>query len=177
LVPENAIIAVNHQSYLDIPWVLGAMSYQLRKNIYITGKKELSFLRYIFCGSPILFVDRRGNVAPALKAAADVLRNGNSLIIFPEGTRTNDGAVGKFRSGAAYLAHHLGKTIIPVTVTGAFEIMPRNTIVPSFFAGIKGSIIVGNTINPRDFASIDALNEYLRNIIATQRSEENTAAK
>ena len=177
LVPENAIIAVNHQSYLDIPWVLGAMSYKLRKDIYITGKKELSFLRYPFWGSPILFVDRQGNVAPALKAAADVLRSGNSLIIFPEGTRTHDGAVGKFRSGAAYLAFHLGKAIIPVTVTGAFEIMPRNTIVPRFFAGIKGSIIVGDTVNPGDFGSIDALNEHLHNVIVNQKNEENTATK
>jgi len=168
LIPENVIIAVNHQSYLDIPWVLGAMPYKLRKRLYITGKKELSFLRYPFWGSPILFVDRRGNVAPALKAAADVLRNGDSLIIFPEGTRTSDGFMGKFRSGAAYLAHHLGKKIIPVTVRGAFTIMPRHTIIPRFFSGAKGSIIVGKPVDPGSFATINELNDYLRGIIEKQ---------
>lgn len=169
LIPENAIIAANHQSYLDLPWLIGSLPYKLRRRLFITGKKELSLLRYPFAGSPILFVDRKGNIAPSLKAAADVLRSGDSLVIFPEGTRTHDGTIGKFKSGAAYLAYHLNKKIIPVTIRGSFEIMPRNTIIPRFFSGAKGEVIVGDAIEPHEFASIDALTDHLRTVIMKQQ--------
>jgi long-chain acyl-CoA synthetase len=169
LVPENAIIVANHQSYLDLPWIISAMPYSLRKHVFSIGKKELSFLRYLFIGSPVLFVDRSGNVTPALKAAADILRSGNSLVIFPEGTRSNDGKLGKFKSGAAYLAYHLGKKIIPVTIKGTCEIMPRNTIIPRFSSKAQGEIIVGKAIDPQSLTSIDELNEHLRSIILKQQ--------
>ena len=172
LVPDNAIIAANHQSYLDLPWMMGALSYAERKRLFITGKKELAYMHYLFLGSPIFFVDRAGNVVPALKAAADVLRQGDSLIIFPEGTRTHDGTIGHFKSGAAYLAFHLKKKIIPVTIAGAFEIMPRGTVIPRFFSRTQARIIVGNAIDPADFASVDALNEHLRVTIAGQQDPD-----
>lgn len=169
LVPQNCIIAANHQSYLDLPWIMGALPYSRRKRLFITGKKELSFLRYPFAGSPILFVDRKGNVTPSLKAAADVLRSGDSLVIFPEGTRTKDGSVGQFKSGAAYLACHLNKKIIPVTVRGGFEIMPKGTIIPRFFSGAKGKVIVGEAIDPQKFASVDELSDHLQAVISRQK--------
>ena len=168
LVPENSIIAANHQSFLDLPWLFGSLPYTQRKRLFITGKKELSFLKYVFAGSPILFVDRQGNVVPSLKAASDILRSGDSLIIFPEGTRTADGTVRAFKSGAAYLAHNLDKKIIPVTIRGAFDVMPRHTIIPRFFSGVRGEIVVGEAIEPRDFPSVDALNDHLHAVISRE---------
>lgn len=170
LIPENTIIAANHQSYLDLPWLLGSLPYRVRKRIFIIGKKELSFLGYPFIGSPILFVDRQGNVLPSLKAAADVLRSGDSLVIFPEGTRTRNGSVGSFKSGAAYLAFHLHKKIIPVTLQGAFEIMPPDTIIPRFSGGKKGKVIVGQAIDPEDFTSVDELTDHLHTVISQQQA-------
>ena len=114
----------------------------------------------------MLFVDRTGNVVPSLKAAADVLRSGQSLIIFPEGTRTRDGALGKFKSGAAYLAMNLNKIIIPVTIRGNFEIMPWGKFLPRFFGGHKLELIVGSKIDPKDFPSVEALTDHLREVIS-----------
>ena len=165
LLPGNRIIVANHQSNLDVLWLLGALPYRLRKRLFITGKKELSFLRYPFLGSPVVFVDRTGNVLPSLKAAADILRSGAALIIFPEGTRTRDGSLGKFKSGAAYLAHHLGREIIPVTIRGTFQILPRGRIIPHLVGKGKGSLIVGEPVDPRRFASIEALNDHVRGVI------------
>ncbi len=165
LVPDNAIVVANHQSALDPLWILSALPYRLRKRLFLIGKKELSFLRCLFIGSPLLFVDRRGNVAPALKAAADVLRSGASLVIFPEGTRTRDGALGPFKSGAAYLAKHLGRKIIPVTIDGSFAILPRGRTIPRFFGGGRGTLRVGEPIDPGRFDSVEALNDHLRNVI------------
>jgi 1-acyl-sn-glycerol-3-phosphate acyltransferase len=168
LIPGNRIIAANHQSNLDVLWLLGALPYRLRKTLFITGKKELSLLKYLFIGSPIVFVDRTGNVLPSLKAAADILRSGAALIIFPEGTRTRDGSLGKFKSGAAYLAHHLGREIIPVTIRGAFGILPKGKILPRLFVKEEGRLIVGEPIDPRRFASIESLNDHVRDVIAGQ---------
>ncbi len=168
LVPKNSIIVANHQSFLDLPWLVGSLPYSRRKRLFITGKMELSFLKYVFAGSPILFVDRQGNVVPSLKAASDILRSGDSLIIFPEGTRTADGTVGDFKSGAAYLAYNLGKKIIPVTIRGAFDVMPRNTLVPRFFSGVRGEMIVGETIDPQKFPSVEALNNHLHTVISQE---------
>ncbi len=166
LRPENAVIVANHQSILDPPLVLNQVPRALRKDIFFIAKKELSFLRIPFTGAPVLFVDRTGNIVPALKAAADVLRSGRSLLIFPEGTRTRDGSVGKFRSGAAYLAMHLNKRIIPVTIKGAFEIMPSGKHLPRFSGGQKLELNVGIPIDPKDFPSIEALNDHLRGVIS-----------
>jgi long-chain acyl-CoA synthetase len=168
LIPMNRIIVANHQSNLDVLWLLGALPYRLRKRLFITGKKELSLLKYPFLGSPVVFVDRTGNVLPSLKAAADILRSGGALIIFPEGTRTRDGSLGKFKSGAAYLAHHLGREIIPVTIRGTFQILPRGKIFPRLFTKEKGSLIVGEPIDPRGYSSIESLNDHIRDVIEKQ---------
>lgn len=176
LIPDNTIVVANHQSFLDLPWLIGSLPYSLRKQLFITGKKELAYMRYLYMGAPVLFVDRTGNVIPALKAAADVLRSGDSLVIFPEGTRTKDGTVGQFKPGAAYLAYHLNKKIIPVTITGAFEIMPRHRLIPHFFSGTQGRIIVSNAIDPGEFKSVDALNEHLHDIISRQAQADSTEA-
>jgi long-chain acyl-CoA synthetase len=166
LRPENSIIIANHQSILDPPLILNQVPYALRKDIFLIAKKELSWFRFPFAGAPILYVDRTGNIVPSLKAAADVLRSGHSLLIFPEGTRTRDGAVGKFRSGAAYLARHLNKKIIPVTIQGAFKIMPSGKHLPHFFGGHKLKMNIGSPIDPKSFPSVEALTDHLHKFIS-----------
>lgn len=165
MTPENTIIIANHQSVLDPPLLVNLIPRRLRKHVFLIGKKELSWLAIPFAGSPALFVDRTGNVVPSLKAAADVLRSGQSLIIFPEGTRSHTGELGKFKSGSAYLAMHLNKKIIPVAIRGAFEIMPTGKILPRFFGGHRLELHVGEAVNPKDFDSVEALTDHLRDVI------------
>jgi long-chain acyl-CoA synthetase len=166
LLLDNAIVVANHQSLLDTPVLMSLIPFAKRRQVFLIGKKEVSFLRYLFAGAPVLFVDRTGNVVPSLKAAADVLRGGQSLIIFPEGTRTRDGATGKFKSGAAYLALNLNKKIIPVTIRGAYDIMPRGRFLPRFVSGRKLELIIGSEINPRNFSSVETLTDHLREVIS-----------
>lgn len=168
LLTDNVIIVANHQSLLDTPTMMNLIPFAKRRRFYLIGKKEVAPLGWFFAGAPLLFVDRTGNVVPSLKAAADVLRSGQSLIIFPEGTRTRDGAVGRFKSGAAYLARHLDKKIIPVTIRGAFDIMPPGKGLPRFIGGHRLELLVGTPVDPKDFSSIEALTDHLRNIIAGQ---------
>lgn len=158
---KNSIIAINHQSLLDILVILSSLSYKSRKNLYITGKKELKFLKYIFPGISYIFVDRKNNAIPALKAGADVLRQGKSLLIFPEGTRTKDGKLNEFKTGAAFLAKELKKKIVPVTINGAYSIMPTKRVLPKLFSKESLSLTVGNHLDPEEFNSKENLNEAL----------------
>jgi hypothetical protein len=90
-------------------------------------------------------------VAPALKAAADVLRSGGSLLIFPEGTRSPDGTLGPLKSGAAYLAWHLGRPDNPVAITGARAVQPRGRWLPAFFGGAKVDHALGEPLERAPF--------------------------
>jgi len=126
----NSIIIANHQSLLDSALFLAFLPGAVRKRIWAVGKRELSWMRFLFPGLNILYVDRGGDVLPSLKASADVLRSGESLLIFPEGTRSRDGRLGSFKSGAAYLAKNLGKPVAPVCISGTFQAMPRGRIIP-----------------------------------------------
>ncbi|MDR1113952.1 MAG: 1-acyl-sn-glycerol-3-phosphate acyltransferase, partial [Candidatus Margulisbacteria bacterium] len=164
---ENCIFAPNHQSYLDIIWLWVTMPKATRRKIYLLAKKELSFLAWLLGGRlPLIYVDRQQSQALAsLKAGADVLRQGCSLIVFPEGTRSFDGQLDEFKIGAALLAHKLGKKIVPVKIKGAYEIYPRHRRLPDWKAKIKGEVILNQPLDPRDFASVEELNNKLRDVI------------
>jgi 1-acyl-sn-glycerol-3-phosphate acyltransferase len=162
LCEDNIILASNHQSLADIVWIYAFIPRRCRRNVFMTGKGSLKFLKFIFWGAPIIFIERDGNVVPALKASADVLRSGRSLTIFPEGTRTETGELGHFKSGAAYLAKNLGKKIVPISIRGGCDVLPRNKTIPRFFSGVKASLVIGNPIDPEKYSTVDELTQALR---------------
>ena len=161
---HNTILVSNHQSYLDMIWIASAIPGKYRKDIYVTGKRRLSFLRFIFPILPIIYVDETNGIE-VLKAGADILRQGKTLVVFPEGTRTEDGSLNEFMSGAAFLAKNLGKKVLPVSVSGSFEIWPRQNTLPEFFTRKNGCLTIGETIEPAKYDSVDALNEAMFNAV------------
>ena len=74
-----------------------------------------------------IFVDKSGPKAikKTYEQARAVLKNGVSLAVFPEGARTFDGRMTKFRRGAFQLADELGLPVVPVTIDGCFDVLPR----------------------------------------------------
>jgi long-chain acyl-CoA synthetase len=74
----------------------------------------------------ILPVDPDANLLPAMQGAAFGLARGKVLMLFPEGERSIDGTVKKFKKGAAILSRHLDVPIVPVAINGVFQIWPRN---------------------------------------------------
>ncbi|GBR77523.1 long-chain-fatty-acid--CoA ligase [Candidatus Termititenax dinenymphae] len=163
---DNCIYAANHQSYLDIMWLLATLPKSLREKTYMLGKKELAFLPWLFGRLPIIFVERQGQALSSLKAGADILRQGGSLIVFPEGTRTLDGNLGEFKIGAALLAHKLGKKIVPITVKGAYEIYPRQRRLPNWKSKQKGELVLHPAIDPQKFKTAEELNQKIKDVIA-----------
>jgi 1-acyl-sn-glycerol-3-phosphate acyltransferase len=71
-------------------------------------------------------VDPDANLVPAMKAGAFGLTHGRILMLFPEGERSIDGTVKRFKKGATILSRHLEVPIVPVAIHGVFELWPRN---------------------------------------------------
>ena len=171
LEEDNAVFISNHQSFLDMVWISFCIPSKYRRNIYVTGKKKFAFLRFLFPIFPILSLDDTNSV-DVLKANADLLRQGKSLLIFPEGTRTPDGNIGVFKSGAAYLAWNLKKKVIPMGINGAYEIWPRHKKLPKLFANRYGNVRVGDSIDPAGYPSVDALNKAFEKSIRSLVEQE-----
>lgn len=163
---DNNIIVANHQSYLDILWIYSFMPYRWRKHLYVAVKHEMRWLRFFLPGIHFIFVDREGaKYIPILKAEADILRQGESLIIFPEGTRSPNGKIGEFRTGAAFLAHSLKKDLIPLTIDGSYDAYPRHKRLPRLFIKKKAKMIIHDKIQPENFNTNDELNKKMREVI------------
>ena len=123
------IITPNHQSFVDPFIVCGVLPYRVFKDVFYVGAVEYfesSFGRWVTRVANLLPVDPDSNLVPAMQAGAFGLTHGKILVLFPEGERSIDGTVKKFKKGAPILSQHLRVPIVPVAIKGVFELWPRN---------------------------------------------------
>lgn len=119
-----------HQSYMDIPAMLGYLPAQLR----IAAKKVLfriPFMGWHLTRAGHIPVDRSSteNAVASMQRAASYLRGGICAFIFPEGTRSRDGYLHKFKKGGFKLAVQANVPIIPITITGSRQVLPPDEII------------------------------------------------
>jgi len=111
------IIASNHRSFLD-PFVIGTMA---RRPMYYVAKQEM-FTRpwrsWVLSSLGAFPVERGTGDAAMIETATAILERGDILLMFPEGTRTRPGPLGKPKRGAARLALQTGAPVVPVAVIG-----------------------------------------------------------
>ena len=120
-----AVYAANHTSYMDTPVVFGSLPFQFR----ILAKRELWSMPFIGW-----YLNRSGQIAvdsdsaratlSSLSAGVKALKSGMSLFIFPEGSRTPDGEMKPFLAGAAYLAIRAQVPVVPIALSGAYDLLP-----------------------------------------------------
>lgn len=120
------VFVPNHQGAFDIFLIYG----YLNRNFKWMMKKSLSKMPFVgpACKSAgHIFVDRSGpkKILETIQQAEKTLVNGVSLVVFPEGSRTFTGHMGYFKRGPFQLADDLQLPVVPVTINGSFEIMPR----------------------------------------------------
>lgn len=133
-VDGPVIFVANHASHLDTPLILLSLPDEWRRRTAVAAAADYFFdTWWRAVGSVLLFntfpIDRRGGAMAA--TPAEVLADGWSLVIYPEGTRSTDGWVGKFRMGAAFLAKEHAVPIVPVAHRGTFAAMPRGAGWPA----------------------------------------------
>lgn len=130
---RSYVFVANHQGAYDIFAIYGWLGHNFRWMM----KKSLERLPMIGWAckrAGQIFVDNHSPqaIARTMKAAERQLASGMSLVVFPEGARTLTGEVGRFKRGAYTLATEFGLPVVPVTIDGAFEVMPRTTLIPTF---------------------------------------------
>jgi 1-acyl-sn-glycerol-3-phosphate acyltransferase len=132
----GVILASNHQSFLDsvfLAFVLPRHITFLAKSEYFTtpGLKG-ALKRAFFTASGQISVDRNNErrAAVAMRQAIDLLRQGELLGIYPEGTRSPDGRLYRGKTGVARVAVTAPAPVIPVAITGTFHILPASRRIP-----------------------------------------------
>lgn len=149
-INEPVIVVSNHASHIDIP----CLCYALPANLHFIGKKELKwvpFLGWYMWLAGHIFIDRsnRNKAVESMKQAAQKIKNGKTVILFPEGTRSRTGQMGKFKKGAFHLAFEAGVKIVPVYVEGTRKIWPAEK-----FSISPGEVVV-NIGKPTDVSTFD----------------------
>ena len=147
---QSYVFVSNHQSFLDVFAIYG----WLPANFKWLMKKELRRVPFVGFACKVaghIFVDRANPVAAlhSIKEIEAELQNGVSTVIFPEGTRTKTGEMGRFKRGAFQVALDLHLPIIPISLTGCYEAMPRGT----YYARTHSHIYmhIGKPIDLSDF--------------------------
>ena len=125
---RSYVFAANHQSIYDIPIVFTALPFQLR----IVAKESLGkipFLGWHLQRTGHLLVDRSRPGAGIVKKMARLVGEHHSLIVFPEGTRSVDGTVARFKGGPFVLALEAHVPIVPVSISGSRYVMKKGRLM------------------------------------------------
>jgi 1-acyl-sn-glycerol-3-phosphate acyltransferase len=160
---KTYVFVANHQSLYDIPILFWSLPYQLR----IIAKESLGnipFLGWHLRRTGHMLVDRRHPGRKIFTWASRLSANGLSLIVFPEGTRSRDGRVARFKGGSFYLALEAELPVVPISVVGSRHVMLRGRVT-SYPGDVR--LVIHEPIDTRGLAGTDPkeFGERVRRII------------
>jgi len=140
----------NHQGNYDIFTLLGRIPAQFRW----IAKKEvfaIPLLGPAMRKAGYICIDRqnRGKAIKSMDEAAQKIREGKSVMTFPEGTRSPDGTIGPFKKGSFYLAIQSGVPVVPITILGSREVMKKRkmNILPGTI-----TIVIDKPIDVKEYS-------------------------
>jgi len=165
------VFMANHASTVDI-W---ALFLAIPRRVRMIAKKQLAripLFGWVMWAGRFIFIDRQNAASSrrSIEEAGRRIRGGDSVLIFPEGTRTRDGQLGLFKKGGFHLAMDAGVPIVPVALRGARALMPRGSL--RVRSG-EVKVIIGPPIPTAGLSVGDrsALIERVRDAIAAMAAE------
>jgi 1-acyl-sn-glycerol-3-phosphate acyltransferase len=171
------LFAANHTSNADAPAIVGAIPRRLA----IFGRKSLFDIPIVglaFRLAKFVPVDRdnRDAALASVKQAVEYIKTGSSFLVYPEGTRSPDGRMQRFKKGSFVMAIEAGIPIVPVACSGAHRIMKKNSLVihPGRVTVRFGKPVdvSGYTVEQRD-----ALAEKVHDAVAAQLPDDQKPAR
>jgi len=131
---RNVLVVANHCSHVDfglVSYALGAMGQELvvlaaKDYFFNTGLRRFIATNF----TRLIAFDRERAQIESLDEALGELAAGRSVLMFPEGTRSPDGALHEFKSGAGYVALHSGCDVLPVHISGTHEVLGKGHLIP-----------------------------------------------
>jgi 1-acyl-sn-glycerol-3-phosphate acyltransferase len=163
------VFIANHLSYMDTPVVLAHIPAQFRF-LAKRGLFQIPFLGQHLSRAghiPVPREDPRASVKTMQRAAEAIQTKRISLLIFPEGGRSHDGAMGRFKEGGAYIAIRAGVPVVPVAIVGTREVLPYGAGV------VKSGSVTLRILEPIATAQLTLkdrgkLTEQLRTVIGEE---------
>ena len=174
---QSVIFMSNHESQLDPPILVAALPVPA---VYL-AKKELQYVPFIGWAAwvaGVIFIDRgdRDRAIRSIHDAAQQIRGGKNVVIFPEGTRSRTGQMLPFKKGGFALALDADVPIVPMATVGGFHVLPPRSlrIRPGRF-----TVLMGDPVHPSDHRDRDALMKEVRtrieNLVAEATISEREA--
>jgi long-chain acyl-CoA synthetase len=163
----TCIVVANQSSHLDLGLVktaLGGFGKELRTLAAVDYFYKNPIRKTYFKNlTNLVPMERSGTLESSLAQAVEVLRAGETLLVFPEGTRTRDGKLQKFRQGVGYLADVTRVNILPVYIDGTYRAYPKGAALPNPLAR-KLKVYIGqpielHTLEPK-MAGMNATERY-----------------
>jgi len=169
-VKGTYIFMSNHVSNLDppvlVPFIPRRTSVLAKKQVW-----KLPIIGKALDLAEIVPVDRsnRESAIDSVRRAGEVLRHGINMTIYPEGTRSPDGRLQAFKKGPFHLAADTGFPIVPVTILGTAEMMPKGS---NIIRGGTATLVFHPPVDPKDFSSREDLMQAVHDAIASALPEE-----
>jgi 1-acyl-sn-glycerol-3-phosphate acyltransferase len=170
------LLCPNHQSYLDAFLLVSALPFRHLKNLFFVGASEYfatPFTAWLARQMNIIPVDPDTNLIRAMQAGSFGLRHGKVMILFPEGERSIDGEIKKFKKGAPILSLHLSAPIVPVALENVFEIWPRSrafnwrSLIPGSSSRARARMSIGPPVVFSPAAASSAGCDILAPVVGT----------
>jgi 1-acyl-sn-glycerol-3-phosphate acyltransferase len=157
----GCIVVANHSSHADTAVLLAALPSKAKPLFGAAADYwfDVPVRRFIATSLAGVLPVRRsggGSYDALLAAVRPALKAGRTVVIYPEGTRSTDGSIGEFRSGAIRLARECGVPIVPVAVTGTGDVLPKG----GRWSPAPMEVHIGEPIDP-DAASASDLREQV----------------
>jgi long-chain acyl-CoA synthetase len=134
-IPRNTavIFAPNHQSVLDGLVLSAIFKRRIRKRTYFFAKDRnfnSRFKRFFAERANVILLNINKNLKETIQQMAAIANAGNNVVVFPEGARSRDGKIMRFKKTFAIISKELGVPIVPVTIDGTYDLFSKGSIIP-----------------------------------------------